>query len=1011
MILGLIRRPVAVLLSFALLLGLGIYFFDKIPVSLLPTIDVPRIIVSVPYRDHNATQVEENVLKILRDGMLTLDQIDDIQSKSANHGGTITLRFHHGTRMDLAYVEVNEKLDRLIQFLPRDLVRPLVTRVNTSDIPVIRLNILPAKADIQLEALSDLTTKILKKRIEQIDGISIVDINGQSHQSILVIPDPHALTSYGLSASDISAAIRSANQELGSLSMRDGQYRYFVRVANVLRNLEQIKNIPIKTIDGYIPLYRIASVSQSPEKPLGYHMYKNSECLVMTIQKQANARMTKLMPDIYKTIEDFKKDYPQIRFEITRDQKFLLDAGISNLYQDVLYGSMFTIVLLFIFLGHWSSPTLMSISIPLSLVISIIFYYWWDVSFNIISLSGVALGIGMLIDNSIVVIDHISRKRKSGLSLEESAVIGTNEMVAPVISQVLTTVAVYAPLVLLHGMAGDLIKDQAKALTISLAVSLMVAFVLAPMLYKKLIGWISKGQIKEDTIFYQWVERVYHRMIDHILRHRLFYFLFTLLLMPVGIWLATMLPVRALPKIEKTESLVHIDWNEQIDAQENKSRYHLLLDHIQNSTLVTEGDIGIKQFILQENQQNIQECEIYFACRSEADKDSTDFRISSWLSKNYAKAIINILDAPSAFTQLFVTDQSMLDARFTILNAAQEDSIQKLYRTLSSTGADIGASMQTETLIEVVPDYKKMALYGITRQNLDQSLEQIYGAYHLTDLVNSGDMTKIKLVAAKDQVMDPLSQTIKGNNGESYPLSLFISMHYTSQPKYLSADRSGLYQNIFWEQSPRGNIKSLQNKIISYANTHGISVHFTGQYFDDQSQLKQLGFIFIIVVLLMYFILAIQYESVTQPFLVMLTIPLGITGAMFALWVTSGSLDTMAAIGFIVILGLIVDDPILKIETLNRLNKQYTDEGLVFDEALLKKMIHEAGSICLKPLLMVSLTTSVALVPVLFIPGLGNELQKPMAWVIIGGLTIGTFFTTWFIPLAYWYWRKIFKSK
>lgn len=239
-----------------------------------------------------------------------------------------------------------------------------------------------------------------------------------------------------------------------------------------------------------------------------------------------------------------------------------------------------------------------------------------------------------------------------------------------------------------------------------------------------------------------------------------------------------------------------------------------------------------------------------------------------------------------------------------------------------------------------------------------------------------------------------------------YPLSLFIQLRYNHQAKYLTADRSGRYYSLKWDQLPMKTIGEIQKKIAAYSNIHGMPVHFSGQYFDDQQQLKQLSFIFVLVVLLMYFILAIQYESLVQPILVMLTIPLGITGAMAVLWWTGGSLDTMAAIGFIVILGLIVDDPILKIETLNRLNKKYLSEGQILNDDLMKKMIHEAGSICLKPLLMVSLTTSLALVPVLFIPGLGNNLQKPMVWVIIGGLTIGTFFTTWFVPLAYWYWRK-----
>ncbi|MBL0111147.1 MAG: efflux RND transporter permease subunit [Saprospiraceae bacterium] len=434
----------------------------------------------------------------------------------------------------------------------------------------------------------------------------------------------------------------------GSLSVRDGQYRYFIKVATSITNLEAVRNIPVRTQQDYIPLHRICTIGYDQKTKLGYHIYNGEPGLVLTVQKQAQARMNELMPALYEAISHFKTDYPTLRFESSRDQKFLLDAGIDNLRQDIYYGGILTIALLFLFLGHWSAPTLMSISIPLSLVISVIFFYWLDVSFNIISLSGVALGIGMLIDNSIVVIDHISRKRKNGNSLTESAIQGTNEMVVPVVSQVLTTVAVYAPLVLLHGIAGDLVKDQAKALTISLGVSLIVAFVLAPMLYKILLTWLSKGQIKDDTIFYKWVERGYHRMIDHILRHKPIYFMITLIMMPLGFWIATKLPVRTLPKIEKTESLLRLDWNESIDAAENYSRCQALLAQIKPYLVQYEADIGIKQFILQDAPQAIQEAEVYYACRSEAGKDSADRKVTSWLAQQYPATNWQILDAPNA---------------------------------------------------------------------------------------------------------------------------------------------------------------------------------------------------------------------------------------------------------------------------------------------------------------------------------------------------------------------------
>jgi multidrug efflux pump subunit AcrB len=270
----------------------------------------------------------------------------------------------------------------------------------------------------------------------------------------------------------------------------------------------------------------------------------------------------------------------------------------------------------------------------------------------------------------------------------------------------------------------------------------------------------------------------------------------------------------------------------------------------------------------------------------------------------------------------------------------------------------------------------------------------------ITGIKRFGDVIPVVWQGRSADMATLLKATVKSPNGTNYPLRTFISPVGGRQPKYITADKAGVYHSLIW---PKGSADALQKPVDNAARLQGWQVKWTGTYFEDKAQIGRIWLIFSLVVFLLYLILVIQYESMVQPLVVMLTIPLGVSGAMAILWLTGGSLNVMAAVGFIVVLGLIVDDPILKIETLNRLEKKYRAEGLAFNEGLLKRMIHEAGDICLKPLLMVSLTTSIALVPVLLIPGIGNDLQKPLALVVIGGLTIGTFFTTWFIPLAYWY--------
>jgi len=937
--------------------------------------------------------------------------LKNIESRTANHTGLIYLTFEYGTRMNLAYIEASEKLDQLTPNFPRDMPRPQVMRINTSDIPVIRLQAIP-KAGISYLEVSALAEKILKKRLEQLEGVSLVDINGKQSGIIAVTPNQAALIALGLSESKIVETIKNANQELGGLSVKDGQYRYFVKLLNTT-GAETIGRLPIRLKDGsVIALHTVASVRLEPTKQTGYHLFNGKEGLVITVQKQPDSRMNELVPKVEEAAALFKKDYPQAEFALTQDQTFLLDAGISNLEQDLVYAGILTVLLLFMFLGHWASPVLMSISIPVSLIITFIFFYLFGISFNIISLSGLALGIGMLIDNSIVVIDSIMRKQRSGMSRLESSVEGTNEVIVPVISQVLTTVAVYAPLVLLSGMAGALVLDQAIGLTISLGTSLLAAFILAPLLCKMLLK--NRGEKwKEDTVFYKQTAKGYHKMIHHILSHKLVYFIITLLLMPMGFWLAACIPVSALPTIEKKESLVTIDWNAPVDAQENLRRVKELLETIQANCTVTEAEVGIKQFLLQHDNNSIQQVTLYFACPRERLKFSTDAQLKEWIKQRYPQAFVQIADAPNAFTQLFISAKPYFEARFKPVKSSADDKghfskMQDMLRSIPNQNYSLGQGMLREPSISVTMDYTKMALYRVERSAIEEVLRRQFGLYAISEIKRFGEAQTIRLKTDRETMAAKLESAVASPSGALYPLRQFISLGDEQQAKFITSDKTGEYKSIIFEDK-KLDMPSLQKQLISASAAHGFMADFTGDYFESRQQLKQLQIVFLVVIFLMYFILALQYNDLIQPLVVMATIPLGITGGMFFLWLTGGTLDVMSAIGFIVVLGLIVDDPILKIEALNKLEKKYRALGLKHDEQLLERIIHEAGDLCLKPLLLVSLTTSIAMVPVLVVEGIGNDLQKPMAIVIIGGLTVGTFFTTWFIPLAYWYlikWRS-----
>lgn len=502
-------------------------------------------------------------------------------------------------------------------------------------------------------------------------------------------------------------------------------------------------------------------------------------------------------------------------------------------------------------------------------------------------------------------------------------------------------------------------------------------------------------------------------MINMVLKYRRWCFGVTILLMPVGFFIAPLLPVKSLPPVAQTETLCSIDWNEPIDAVQNRNRLQLATADLKGLVEETEVEVGIQQFSMQQQATDMQQAILYLKCTNETKRIQAEKKLARWLLVNYPLAQYTIAPAPNAFTQLFARNQPHIEARMYppadySATLHTQNAFVELLPKLPVSYYKTGADMVQAKGYELMLNRNLMGQYGITDEAIKQAISRTLSSPLITSIKQLGDVIPVVWRGRSDDMETLLSTTVAGTNGSTYPLSTFFKPVMDMQPKYITADKAGVYHSLTWT---KGSPDSLQTKVDNASRLQGWQVKWTGTYFEDKALISRVWLIFSLVVFLLYLILVIQYESMIQPLVVMLTIPLGVSGAMFILWATGGSLNVMAAVGFIVVLGLIVDDPILKIETLNRLEKKYRALGLPFNEDLLKRMIHEAGDICLKPLLMVSLTTSIALVPVLLIPGIGNDLQKPLALVIMGGLTIGTFFTTWFIPIAYWYsmrwkWRK-----
>ncbi|WP_422009021.1 efflux RND transporter permease subunit [Roseivirga pacifica] len=1012
----LIKRPIAVLLSFLGLLVFSVLAIRHLPISLLPGIEVPSIVVKVDYPNNPARIIENSVLNPIRTELNALNNLKSMESTATSESGVISLQFNYGTRMDLAYIEINEKIDRLQESLPRDMDRPRIIRVNTSDIPIIRIQVTP-RAGTDFIELSELTERVLKKRLEQLDGVSIVDINGTRSEFIAINPYRAQLEALNITESQIEQTLKTANQELGQLSIKDGQYRYFVRMANRLDDIEEIKKLPVKNPDGdVVPLSRLASISFEQEKVQSYHLFQGQESLVITVHKQANAKMTELTPLVYDAVELFKKEYTEADFDLTQDQSSLLNAGISNLSTSLIYGGVFAFAVLFLFMGNYRLPIIMGITLPVSLIISFLLFYAVGLSINIISLSGLALGLGMLIDNAIIVIDNISRKRSEGLGLTEACISGVNEVMSPLISSVLTTLAVFVPLVFLNGLSGSLFYDQAVSVAIILGASLMVAFILLPLLYRLFFGK-SEKRINEDSAFFRLILKGYKSIFKLVWKFKAVSLAVLVLLIPLAYLLLNSLPKTGLPEIEKTETLVTIQWNAPIDVAANKARLQSILAEIPENT-VSESDIGLSQFLLSISEGSVERANLYLKFADQQQKAKIEAQIAAFLSQSFPEATFEITDAPNAFDQIFVTEGSyfvakwknlgesepMKPAMMTTLKQASEQNIE--------SESIAGKGFVYENALEGSIDTEALSTYGINEGAFKTALGNALDGYLVTEIRRFGEVTPIKITRPQTDLQQQLQQVfVSGARGEQYPVSRFVNFSFSSTEKNITADRTGIYQSLEWDEISESEIKTLTSKLPAVASQEGLTVDFDGTYFEDQENLQQLLFILAISVALLYFILAAQFESLVQPLIVIFTLPLGILGALIIIYISGATLNVMSAIGIIVMLGIMVNDAILKIDTINRLAGAINKDQSTDYRAQLTAAIAKTGEIRLKPILMTSITTILALLPVVFADGIGADLQRPLVFAVIGGLTIGTFTALYFVPLAYWFLsRKVFKS-
>ena len=1000
----LIYRPIAVLMSTLAFIIIGLVLASLLPVSLMPEVDIPKVSVQLSYPNTSAQELEQLATTPLRRQLLQVAHLDHIESESRDGHALIRMKFDYGSEIDYTFLEVNEKIDAVMGMLPRDMARPHIIKASATDLPVFYLNInladTAAGADKFLE-LSEFSGAILRKRIEQLSEVAMVDMTGRTFPQINILPDQAKMHSLGISQSDIQQALKSNNLSLGNLRVREGQYEYHIRFSNFLRSPKDIGEIYLNKNQHLLQLKDIAQIVLLPQEQTGLYLSHTQPAIGMAIIKQADARMADMKKAVTEVVELFETDYPDIHFEFSQDQSQLLEVAIGSLRQALLMGAGLAFLIMFFFLQDLKSPLLIGLTIPTSLTVCLLLFYLLDISINLISLSGLILGVGLMIDNSIIVIDNIFQHRERGLSLGPACIEGTNEVIRPLISSALTTSAVFLPLIFLSGISGALFYDQAMAITIGLGVSLFVSITLLPTLYRLLYLKGKKGiaQTFLQKFSLAHIGNIYEKSFEIVFRYKWGMMAVFIGLIIAAVFLVRALPLERFPALKQQEVILSIDWNQPLHTVENRVRIRQLLKHTATVIQQSNTRIGAQQFVLnQKHEMGTSEAQLYVKTQNEADLAQFIQKSQTWFSQYYAQAQYDFNPPPNIFEQLFASDEAPLVAEISQVRNNQTPALKQMQNSIQSLNQELHTQIppiptQSYIAVQLIPE--RLALYEVDHEQLYATLKAGFNAYQLDELNTQQQIIPIVMRLPRDRARSVIERTkVVNAKGEEIPVSALLRLRPQQDYKYLSAGKSGAYVPLSFEVS-EGESWLLMSRIREILGKEGgLTVNFSGSVFNNRLLVKELALVLGISLLLLYFILAAQFESLLQPFIVLLEVPMDVAGACLLLYLTGSSLNLMAMIGIIVMSGIIINDSILKIDTINRLRK---------GRHSLLEAIHIGGKRRLKPILMTSLTTILATLPLLFGDDLGTSLQRPLALALIGGMSLGTLVSLYFIPLAYWW--------
>ncbi|MGM9865479.1 MAG: efflux RND transporter permease subunit [Muribaculaceae bacterium] len=1009
-----VKRPVMTILCFVTVVILGLFSLSKLPIDLYPDIDTNTIMVMTTYQGASASDIEQNVTRPLENVLNSVSNLKHITSKSRENISVITLEFEYGYDIDVLTNDVRDKLDMVSSQLPDEAETPIIFKFSSDMIPVVMLSV---NATESMPGLYKILDEGVANPLARISGVGSVSISGAPKREIHIYADPARLEAYGLSIEQISGVITAENRNIPGGTIDIGSDSYSMRVQGEFTSADQMANIVVGNVGGRsIYLKDVARIDDSIEERAQQTFNNGEKGAMIIIQKQSGANSVEISEKVLEMLPRLQKRLPSdVKLDIIVDTSDNIRNTIASLVETVLFALLFVVLVVFFFLGRWRATLIITITIPISLIASFIYLAITGDSLNIVSLSALSISIGMVVDDAIVVLENVTTHIERGSDPKQAAVHGTNEVAVSVIASTLTLIAVFFPLTLVTGMSGVLFRQLGWMVTIMMIISTICALSLTPMLCSQLLRLNNKHG-KLYTLLFTPINRGldafdngYARLLGWVVRHRLITILICLATFVGSLFLMKHVGTEFFPTND--DARLNVSLETPIGTREEITRETTLrlveewrkkYPEIEVINFTTGSASSDNTFAsLRDNGSHIVSMNIRLSDPGERDRSSSE--IAELMRKDlkhypeYKKALVNVGGMSGG-----MGGQATIDFEIYGYDFAETDSVaQQLKRVLEGIPgtANINISRsEYQPEYQVDFDREKLARYGLNLSTAATALRNRINGSLASRFREDGEEYDIKVMydpEHRTSIRDIENILLYNNAGSAVRVRDVGTVVERSTPPTI--ERKDRERIITVSTAVQGVPMSevvipAQAAIEAMDLPQGISIDLAGSYEDQQESFTDLLTLAVLIVILVYIVMAAQFESYTYPGIIMTSLLFAFSGVFLILWLTGHSLNVMSMIGAIMLIGIVVKNGIVLIDYIS-LNRE---RGLSIRRAVIL-----GGKSRLRPVVMTTLTTILGMVPMAVGTGQGAELWRPMGTAVIGGLTVSTILTLLFVPVLY----------